>query len=254
MSSVNSRREASEGRTTSLGRISRTSTSGWMPSTGAREAAVAVAAAAPNQRSASCCCCWPCRAVKGAAIAGTVQILVGVANAGLGAGRTRTRPGDFASLGAAYWIGAAFVTAGVLSVFSGLCPSCCFKSLTMTANILCAVLSVVAVVLYALDLGGLSVDLFCADGGGWRDNGCRDAASYAVRLTRATDVTLLVLAVLVLCVSVLAAIAVAGAAQRDEEVEEFHPGKKVLLLDLHLGLDQDRCASNQRIQINNLSY
>ncbi|XP_061675312.1 membrane-spanning 4-domains, subfamily A, member 17A.17 isoform X3 [Syngnathoides biaculeatus] len=198
MSSVNSRREASEGRTTSLGRISRTSTSGWMPSTGAREAAVAVAAAAPNQRSASCCCCWPCRAVKGAAIAG--------------------------------------------------------KSLTMTANILCAVLSVVAVVLYALDLGGLSVDLFCADGGGWRDNGCRDAASYAVRLTRATDVTLLVLAVLVLCVSVLAAIAVAGAAQRDEEVEEFHPGKKVLLLDLHLGLDQDRCASNQRIQINNLSY
>lgn len=36
----------------------------------------------------------------------TVQILVGLFNIGLGPGRTSTRPGDFSSLGAAYWLGA----------------------------------------------------------------------------------------------------------------------------------------------------
>ncbi|XP_061631774.1 uncharacterized protein LOC133479186 isoform X2 [Phyllopteryx taeniolatus] len=220
---------------------------------------VATATVASNQTSASGCCCSPCGAIKGAvaAVLGTVQILVGVANVGLGAGRTRTRPGDFAGLGAAYWIGAVFVTTGVLSVLSGQCPSCCFNSLTVTANVSCAVLSAVAVVLYALDLAALSADLFCGDG--WYDNGCREAASYAVRLTRAMDITLLVLALLVLCASVLAAIAAAVAAappaQRDEEVEEFHPGVKVFLLDL----DRDHPALKLpqrppgRIQMYNLA-
>lgn len=34
-----------------------------------------------------------------------VQIMMGVINIGVGLGRTSTRPGDFASLGAAYWLG-----------------------------------------------------------------------------------------------------------------------------------------------------
>ncbi|KAM9807373.1 uncharacterized protein LOC133160653 isoform X2 [Syngnathus typhle] len=169
---------------------------------------VAVVTVASNQTSAlgsiqSCGCCRPCRVLKGEAkaVLGTIQILVGVINMGLGVGRTRIRPGDLASLGAAYWIGAVFVTAGVLSLLSGQCPSCCFASLTVTVNVLCAVLSVVAVVLYALDLAPLSVGLFCGSGS-WHDGGCEEVALYAIRLTRGLDITLLILAVLVLCVSI----------------------------------------------------
>ncbi|XP_077431603.1 uncharacterized protein LOC144057652 isoform X2 [Vanacampus margaritifer] len=207
---------------------------------------VPVVAVASNQNNAlasiQSCCCSPCRVIKGGAkaVLGTIQILVGVVNMGLGAGRTRTRPGDLASLGAAYWIGVVFVTAGVLSILSGGCLSCCFASLTVTANVLCAVLAVVAVVLYALDLASLSVNLFCGSDS-WYGGGCQDVALYAIRLTRGMDITLLLLAVLVLCVSIsMSVLAVAAEPpprrQREEDLEEFlYPGLKVL----HLDLDRD---------------
>ncbi|XP_077381987.1 uncharacterized protein LOC144021755 [Festucalex cinctus] len=216
---------------------------------------VAVATVASNQTHTlasiqSCRCCSPCRVIMGGtkAALGTIQLLVGVVNMGLGAGRTKTRPGDFASLGAAYWIGAVFVTAGVLSILSGRCPSCCFASLTVTANVLCAVLSVAAVVLYALDLAAMSVNLFCGgDGDSWYGGGCQDVALYAIRLTRGMDITLLVLAVLVLCVSIsMSVLAVAAEPPprqqlcREEDLEIFQPGVKALLLDL----DRDGPALN----------
>ncbi|XP_019737110.1 uncharacterized protein LOC109522765, partial [Hippocampus comes] len=202
---------------------------------------VAMVTVASNQMSAlgliQSCCCSPCRVIKSEAkvVLGTIQILVGVVNMGLGAGRTRTRPGDLASVGAAYWIGTVFITAGVLSLLSGQCPSCCFASLTVTANVLCAVLSVVAVVLYALDLAGLSVDLFCGSSSLY-GGGCEDVALYAIRLTRGMDIMLLVLAVLVLCVSismsVLAVAAEPPQQQWESDLEFLHSGVKTLLLDL----------------------
>ncbi|XP_077577255.1 membrane-spanning 4-domains subfamily A member 8-like isoform X2 [Stigmatopora nigra] len=167
------------------------------------------------------CCCRPCCPIRGGVLAvlGTIQILVGVANLGLGAGRTRTRPGDFASLGAAYWIGVTFITAGILSLLSGNCPCpCCCAALTLTANVVCAIVSVVAVVLYALDLAALSVTFFCGD---WNVNdGCRDAASYALKLTRGMDITLIVLAILVLCVSISASVFAVMPLQSEDDEEK----------------------------------
>ncbi|XP_057691008.1 uncharacterized protein LOC130915191 [Corythoichthys intestinalis] len=212
-------------------------TAGSKPSnSGMSDRSVVTVTSASKQMSAwdlpRNCCSRPIRS-RVLGILGTVQILVGVTNLGLGAGRTRTRPGDFASLGAAYWIGATFITAGVLSVLSGQCPSCCFASLTVTINVLCAIMSVVAVVLYALDLAALSVSFFCGVGDWYRDDGCREVASYAVKLTRGMDVTLLVLAVLVLCVSISASVLAVAPSRvpkqlEDDEEEFLQAGMKVL--------------------------
>ncbi|KAM9852059.1 uncharacterized protein ACBR49_005167 [Aulostomus maculatus] len=161
-------------------------------------------------------CCRPacCSAHRGrmqtnaTAALQTIQIMVGLFNIGLGLGRTSTHPGDLASLGAAYWLGAVFLAAGLLTLVSGCCPSACLVGLAVFLNIVAAIFAVTGIVLYAIDLGN-SVALLCSysqSGADADDDNCLMVAFLAQRLLTAMDITLIVLAVLQLCVSISLAV------------------------------------------------
>uniref|UniRef100_A0A3P9IEE1 Uncharacterized protein n=1 Tax=Oryzias latipes TaxID=8090 RepID=A0A3P9IEE1_ORYLA len=135
------------------------------------------------------------------AVIGAVQIMMGVINIGVGLGRTSTRPGDFASLGAAYWLGSVFTVTGIFSLLAGRCPSCCLMGFAVSMNIICAIFAVAGIVLYALDLGDASLLWMCerrmvqAD---LHQDNCREVALLAQHLLTSVDVLFTILAVLLL--------------------------------------------------------
>ncbi|KAF7226542.1 membrane-spanning 4-domains subfamily A member 15 isoform X1 [Nothobranchius furzeri] len=138
------------------------------------------------------------------AAVGTIQIMVGVFNIGLGLGRTSTRPGDFTSLGAAYWLGAVFIVTGIASILAGRFPSSCLMGFTVFMNIAGAIFSITGLVLYAVDLGDASLLWVCdrdpdAD---LHDDNCRSVALFDQNLLTSMDKTLTFLAVLLLFVSI----------------------------------------------------
>ncbi|XP_061790128.1 membrane-spanning 4-domains subfamily A member 4A-like [Nerophis lumbriciformis] len=187
--------------------------------------------------------CLYCNALISAGVPvvfGTIQIMVGEFNMALGVGRTY--PSILASVRAAYWLGAVFVTSGILSVWAGFCPSRCLVTFTVVMNIVSAVFAIVAIVLYSIDLAMLSTSLFCGHlGDGSVHDKCEDVAHVAMKLIRAMNITLIVLAVLQLCVSVsMTVIAIKGFDvwnnnqcddEDDEDVEELHPGMKDVHVD-----------------------
>ncbi|XP_014824576.1 PREDICTED: uncharacterized protein LOC106904669 [Poecilia mexicana] len=141
--------------------------------------------------------CW-------AAAAGTVQIMVGVLNIGLGPGRTSTRLGDFTSLGAAYWLGAVFVVTGIMTVLAGRFPSSCLVGFTVFLNIVGAIFSITGIVLYAIDLNNSSLLWVCDRSGSdpdRYDDSCRNMAAFDQNLLTSLDKALILLAVLLLVVS-----------------------------------------------------
>ncbi|XP_055359229.1 uncharacterized protein LOC114843143 isoform X3 [Betta splendens] len=147
---------------------------------------------------------------------GTIQVLVGLFNAGLGSGRTSTRPGDLADLRAAYWLGAVFAAA-------------CWVGFTALVNIVAAIFAIVGVVLYVIDLGDASLVWICNLSGRSlhdHDGSCVYVAHFAQSLLTAMDITLIVLAVLQLCVCISMAVLCIRAlvGLEEEEVEDdFQP-------------------------------
>uniref|UniRef100_A0A3B3VDH9 Uncharacterized protein n=1 Tax=Poecilia latipinna TaxID=48699 RepID=A0A3B3VDH9_9TELE len=114
-------------------------------------------------------------------VLGTVQIMVGVLNIGLGPGRTSTRLGDFTSLGAAYWLGAVFVVTGIMTVLAGRFPSSCLVGFTVFLNIVGAIFSITGIVFYAIDLNNSSLLWVCDRSGSdpdRYDDSCRNMAAF----------------------------------------------------------------------------
>ncbi|XP_072249497.1 uncharacterized protein [Leuresthes tenuis] len=136
---------------------------------------------------------------------GTVQIMVGLLNIGLGPGRTSTHPGDFTSLGAAYWLGTVFIVTGIMSILAGQFPSSCLMGFSVFMNIACAILAITGIVLYVIDLGDASLLWICDRGlynAAVYDDSCRNVARFAQSLLTSMDNTLIVLAVLLLFVCI----------------------------------------------------
>ncbi|XP_037308996.2 uncharacterized protein LOC119197100 isoform X4 [Pungitius pungitius] len=157
---------------------------------------------------------------------GTMQIMAGLFNIGLGPGRTSTGSGDLSSLGAAYWLGAVFIVTGIMSILAGQFPSSCLVGFAVFMNLAGAIFAVTGVALYAVDLRKASVLWMCersdhdADrhGDDDDDDDCTKVALFAQRLLTALDVTLIVLAVLHLCVSVsFAALGIKAVVNRKGE-------------------------------------
>ncbi|XP_069031465.1 membrane-spanning 4-domains subfamily A member 4A-like [Embiotoca jacksoni] len=165
---------------------------------------------------------------------GTMQIMVGLFNIGLGPGRTSTHPGDLLNLGAAYWLGGVFIAAGVVSLFADQCAARCLVGFAVFVNIVSSILAVVGMVLYSRDLADASV-LWLCDFEISHDN-CRLVALIARRLLTAMDVTLIVLAGLQLCVSISSAVLGIEAlihrrTEKDvRDVEIYQPVSKDVLV------------------------
>ncbi|XP_072249318.1 uncharacterized protein [Leuresthes tenuis] len=178
-------------------------------------------------------CCSVNKAMMGCSAVGalgTVQIMVGLFTIGLGPGRMSTHPGDLTYLGAAYWLGAAFIAAGIVSVLAGMYPSACMVGFAAFMNMAGSIFAVVGLVLYALDLSDSSI-LWMCDNSRARDFGdnCSLVAFYAQRLLIGMDVTLIVLLVLQLCVCVSLIVSGIGAlCCRRKETQTHSPHKTVV--------------------------
>ncbi|XP_018555446.1 uncharacterized protein LOC108899475 [Lates calcarifer] len=125
---------------------------------------------------------------------GTIQIMVGIFN--IGPGCANRNLGILTSWGDAYFLGAMFIAAGIMSILAGQYPSLCLVGFTVLINLLGSAFAMVGIVLYGMDLGDVSVTRMCDNRHNYYDD-CR-----YVRLLMAVDITLIVLAVLQLCVSI----------------------------------------------------
>ncbi|KAL7393512.1 hypothetical protein ABVT39_011933 [Epinephelus coioides] len=136
---------------------------------------------------------------------GTLQIMVGLLNIGLGPGRTSTNPGDLTSLGAAYWLGSVFIVTGIMSILAGQFPSSCLMGFTVFMNIAEAIFAITGIVLYAMDLGNASLLWMCERSRNNADrygDSCINVALFAQSLLTSMDITLIAVAVLQLSVSI----------------------------------------------------
>lgn len=169
---------------------------------------------------------------------GTVQIMVGLFNIGLGPGRTSMSPGDLTNLGAAYWLGAVFIVTGILSILTAQFPASGFVGFTVFMNIAGAIFAITGIVLYAIDLGDASFLWLCDNSMNNADeDNCRTVAVLGQRLLVSMDATLIALAVLQLSVNVRFAIlgikALTSERKNEEDgkdVEDLQPQLKEVLL------------------------
>ncbi|XP_051813052.1 uncharacterized protein LOC127536502 [Acanthochromis polyacanthus] len=163
---------------------------------------------------------------------GAVQIMVGLFNIGLGPGRMSMHPEDFTDLKAAYWLGAMYIAAGIVSVFANRFPSRRLVGFAVFMNIVGSSFAVVGIVLYAIDLGESSFSWWCDDNS---NDGCRFMADYVQRLLTGMDVTLIVLASFQLCVCVnFTVLFIKALRYRDNgvaaDVENYQPLLKEVLM------------------------
>ncbi|XP_017164881.1 uncharacterized protein LOC103477562 [Poecilia reticulata] len=144
-------------------------------------------------RTRSCGPSWR-SAPKGSSVVGalgTVQVMVGVFNVGLGPERVETFP---------YWLGVPFIAAGVLSLLADRFPLRCLTGFSVFLNIAGSILSVVAIVLYAVHLSSFTVIGMCGILDETNSKNCIFLANLAQKLLRGVDITMIVMSVLQLCV------------------------------------------------------
>ncbi|XP_034554233.1 uncharacterized protein LOC117823226 [Notolabrus celidotus] len=138
---------------------------------------------------------------------GTLQIMVGLFNIGLGPGRTSIVSGDLASLGAAYWLGGVFIVTGILSILAGQFPSRVLVGFTVFMNIAAAIFAITGIVLYAIDLRDASLLWLCDRSRSSADrhhgDNCRAVALRAQTLLKSMDTMMIALAMLQLSVCVI---------------------------------------------------
>ncbi|XP_070958705.1 membrane-spanning 4-domains subfamily A member 5-like [Oncorhynchus clarkii lewisi] len=159
---------------------------------------------------------------------GTIQIMVGVLNIGLGTILVST---DYSSLlrwnGVPYWLGGVFIAVGIMCILAEKFPSPCLVGINVLMNLSGAALAITGIVLYAVDLANYHFWWICNDDHyNWRDDyyggqvtkppsdperdrllaKCKDAKQIAQMLMNALDIVLIVLAVLQLCVTISSAV------------------------------------------------
>ncbi|XP_041844568.1 membrane-spanning 4-domains subfamily A member 4A-like [Melanotaenia boesemani] len=140
-------------------------------------------------------------------VLGTVQIMVGLFNIGLGPGRTSMHPYDLTTLGAAYWLGAVFLLAGIVSILADSCYCVCLVGFSVFMNIVGSIAAILSIVLYAIDLS-FSIMWLCDNerSNAHNPDSCRYVAYIAQNLLTSMDISLIVLAVLQLCVCISVAV------------------------------------------------
>ncbi|XP_054878894.1 uncharacterized protein LOC129353570 [Poeciliopsis prolifica] len=128
---------------------------------------------------------------------GTVQVMVGVFNVGLGPERAETFP---------YWLAVPFIAAGVLSLLADMFPFRCLMGFSTFLNVAGSILSIVAIVLYAVHLANFTVIGMCGILDERKSKNCLFLANLAQKLLRGVDITMIVMSVLQLCVCISLAV------------------------------------------------
>ncbi|XP_074508852.1 uncharacterized protein LOC141778460 [Sebastes fasciatus] len=161
---------------------------------------------------------------------GTIQIMVGLFNIGLGPGRPYIKPGNFA----VYWLGGVFIVAGIMSILAGRFRSLLLVGFAVLVNIVGSIFAIIGIVQTAVDLAGAPATRMC-DGPIAEDN-CQYVAYYLQRLLTTMDITMIIMAVLQLCVCIsFTALGIKAVVNRKKEeggkyVEYQQPQLKEVLL------------------------
>uniref|UniRef100_A0AAQ4P1M5 Uncharacterized protein n=1 Tax=Gasterosteus aculeatus aculeatus TaxID=481459 RepID=A0AAQ4P1M5_GASAC len=181
---------------------------------------------------------------------GTMQVMVGLFNIGLGPGRPYMQPDSLTFTGAAYWLG------GVVMSQCSVNISGCYVGFAVLVNIVGSISAVVGIVQSSVDLAAAPAAGMC-DGytAELHNDNCIYVAQYfqvsapscfrltsfffiscaCQRLLTGLDVTLIVLAVLHLCVSIsFAVLGIKALVNReteevDKDDEDQHLMKEALL-------------------------
>uniref|UniRef100_A0A672I078 Uncharacterized protein n=1 Tax=Salarias fasciatus TaxID=181472 RepID=A0A672I078_SALFA len=169
---------------------------------------------------------------------GVVQVMGGLFNVGLGPGRTSLHPDDLSDEGAAYWLGAVFISVGIVSLLVGSVRGGCYLGFCAFMNVVGSVFSIVAIVLYAADLSDTSLLQMCGEAD--IADPCTDVANIGQRLLTGMNVSLIVLSGLLLAVSISLTVTSICAiyrmnGQADENVGFYCPlPKDVQISRLHV--------------------
>ncbi|XP_056901225.1 uncharacterized protein LOC130532542 isoform X2 [Takifugu flavidus] len=130
-----------------------------------------------------------------------IQIMVASFYLGLGPRQIFNFPVDSTDMGATFWLGVVYLTAGVLVVVAGLSLSVWLMRVAVSVNLIALIVTIACIVLYGIDLGAVSVVWMCHS---YREdkNNCLKVVSIAQSLLTATYITITVLAGLQLCVCI----------------------------------------------------
>ncbi|XP_049438903.1 uncharacterized protein LOC125892746 isoform X1 [Epinephelus fuscoguttatus] len=136
---------------------------------------------------------------------GTIQIMAGLFNIALGPGRTYVHPRDVTGPSDAYWLGAVFIAAGIMTLLAGGFPSLFMVVFAVVVNIVSLISAFAGAFLYARNMAAATTSTICD---GYRNNdpsfvsSCRYVAFGFQGLLSIIDLTMIVLAVLQVCVCI----------------------------------------------------
>ncbi|KAJ8398404.1 hypothetical protein AAFF_G00426590 [Aldrovandia affinis] len=186
---------------------------------------------------------------------GTVQIMVGLFNIGLGTVLLSTQSYFLESIRAPYWLGGLFIASGVMSILSDRFPSPCLVFLTACMNLANACLAVTAIVLYSVDLGiGHNLSRECGsyhpareryrywettaypDEGGIQEEYrkrnfelCQSTLNLVMVMLSVIDIVLIVFAVLQLCVTISATVLGVKAMWKNRREGKLKPDLELFM-------------------------
>ncbi|XP_059196275.1 uncharacterized protein LOC131977036 isoform X2 [Centropristis striata] len=135
---------------------------------------------------------------------GTIQIMVGLFNIGLGPGRTTLHPGDFAHLGAAYWLGGVCILTGIVSLLADRCSGSFLVGTAVLMNIIGSIFSIIGIYMYAMDIDDITHVGFCDNSSARSYDDCEFVELFFKRMLKGMDTTMIVLTVLqlIVCITV----------------------------------------------------
>ncbi|XP_059196281.1 uncharacterized protein LOC131977039 isoform X2 [Centropristis striata] len=163
---------------------------------------------------------------------GSIQIMVGLFNIGLGPGRISLHPEDFVHLGVAYWLGGVFIVSGIVSLLANRFPCLFSVGFAVLMNIIGSIFSSIGIRRYALDTADISTFQFC-DEDNLHRNYCGNVARLYRRLVIGMDISMIVLTVLqlIVCITVtVLGIRVLFYLRNKEDARHDQPEMKEALL------------------------
>ncbi|KAI4874487.1 hypothetical protein NFI96_019568 [Prochilodus magdalenae] len=167
---------------------------------------------------------------------GTLQILVGLLNIGVGAVLRSILYYYSALYDGCFWLGALFIASGIVCILSEKFPSPCLLGFTTLVNLVSAGLAITAVVLYSVEIVNLKYYYNCDreyDYSYYRNTPsplkeaevkkCEHYAQISKMIWTGLNIMMIVVAVLQLCVTISACVLVLKALCKKKKGDEMDP-------------------------------
>ncbi|XP_053742955.1 high affinity immunoglobulin epsilon receptor subunit beta-like [Synchiropus splendidus] len=171
-------------------------------------------------------------------ILGSLQILVGLLNIGLGTIMFLAHRGywwPMEETGFPYWLGGLFILFGIFCVLSERFPSPCLVTITVILNLCGIAFAITAIVLYSINITDFGFWWLCRDRDYWDDRSenvtptpasrqkenCLQAKSMMIAAMQGINSLLIILSALQLCLSISSSVlGIKALKKRQDPVEK----------------------------------